>query len=316
MTATHASDSTTATARVLYLALELGLEHLEAGLHHRPRPEAPAPHHRRPRHRRRCWPRSAPPRSGSACPRTPGRLLLRGRPRRLLAPSLPADPGRREHRRRLGQHRGQPPQAPGQVRPPRRRSSWWRCSSAGTTARRRSGRWSTSPSAEDEDRRQLHRELIALKAERTGARQRDQGAAGRAGPESSRSTRELPRRLERLRQWDGKPIPPGVRQRILREFERWQLVGRQIDDLEAQRRAKIRDDADAACREGAAAAGPQGDRGERGVAVGARSSSAGVRSGTAASWGAWRAWRRRRMPAARAGASKGSARRAIGGCGG
>ena len=33
----------------------------------------------------------------------------------------------------------------------------------------------------------------------------------------------------------------GLRQRILREFERWQLVGRQIHDLEAQRTQQIRD---------------------------------------------------------------------------
>jgi transposase len=53
----------------------------------------------------------------------------------------------------------------------------------------------------------------------------------------------LPGRLAAMRQWDDKPIPQGVLQRILREFERWRLVGRQIAELEAQRRAKVRDDA-------------------------------------------------------------------------
>ena len=36
-------------------------------------------------------------------------------------------------------------------------------------------------------------------------------------------------------------MPDGLRQRLLREFERWQLVGRQIHDLEAQRTQQIRD---------------------------------------------------------------------------
>ncbi len=52
---------------------------------------------------------------------------------------------------------------------------------------------------------------------------------------------EFPQRLDALRQWDGTGVPDGLRQRILREFERWQLVGRQIHDLEAQRTRQIRD---------------------------------------------------------------------------
>ena len=51
----------------------------------------------------------------------------------------------------------------------------------------------------------------------------------------------LPEQLAALRQWDGAAVPTGLRQRILREFDRWQLVGRQIHDLEAQRTRAIRD---------------------------------------------------------------------------
>ena len=51
---------------------------------------------------------------------------------------------------------------------------------------------------------------------------------------------ELPQRLDRLRQWDGACVPPGLQQRILREFERWQIVSRQIHDLELQRTHEIR----------------------------------------------------------------------------
>jgi transposase len=48
--------------------------------------------------------------------------------------------------------------------------------------------------------------------------------------------------LENLRQGDGAKLPPSLHQRLLREFARWQLIDRQIDDLERERSAKIRDD--------------------------------------------------------------------------
>jgi transposase len=52
----------------------------------------------------------------------------------------------------------------------------------------------------------------------------------------------LPTQLENLRQWDGAKLPPLLHQRLLREFQRWQLIDRQIHELEAERMAKIRDD--------------------------------------------------------------------------
>ena len=52
----------------------------------------------------------------------------------------------------------------------------------------------------------------------------------------------LPKQLEHLRQWDGAKLPPSLHQRLLREFARWQLIGSQIDELERERTAKLRDD--------------------------------------------------------------------------
>jgi len=96
------------------------------------------------------------------------------------------------------------------------------------------------PAVVDEDRRQLHRELIALKAQRTEHTNRIKGLLAGLGL-SARIDAEFLARLEGLRQWDGTELPSGLRQRILREFERWQLVGRQIHDLEAERTQQIRD---------------------------------------------------------------------------
>jgi transposase len=96
------------------------------------------------------------------------------------------------------------------------------------------------PTVADEDRRQLHRELIALKAQRTEHTNRIKGLLAGIGL-SAVIDPELPKRLEGLRQWDGTGVPSGLHQRILREFQRWQLVTRQIHDLEAQRTREIRD---------------------------------------------------------------------------
>jgi transposase len=97
------------------------------------------------------------------------------------------------------------------------------------------------PTVDDEDRRQLHRELIELKAERTELANRIKGLLAGLGL-SVVVNAQLPVRLEKLRLWDNAALPPALKARILREFERWRLVGEQIGELEAQRRREIRTD--------------------------------------------------------------------------
>ena len=84
-----------------------------------------------------------------------------------------------------------------------------------------------------------------------------------------------------------RPAAAGSARALLREFERWQLVGRQIAELETERTAKIREDKTPQVEQGAAAAEPQGDRRERRVAAGDEF-FAWRQFRTAASWGAWR----------------------------
>jgi transposase len=96
------------------------------------------------------------------------------------------------------------------------------------------------PSIDDEDRRQLHRELIQLKTERTGHVNRIKGLLANLGL-SIVVDGDLVESLEELRQWDGSALRPGVKQRILREFERWQFVSLQIHELERERTEQIRD---------------------------------------------------------------------------
>jgi transposase len=97
------------------------------------------------------------------------------------------------------------------------------------------------PTVNDEDRRQLHRELIELKAERTELSNRIKGLLAGLGLNIVINA-NLPVRLGKLRQWDDAALPPTLQARILREFERWQLVVRQINELERQRAREIRED--------------------------------------------------------------------------
>ena len=97
------------------------------------------------------------------------------------------------------------------------------------------------PSVAEEDQRQLHRELIELKSERTAVSNSIKGLLATLGL-AVIVDETLPKQLENLRQWDGAKLPPGLHERLLREFVRWQLISRQIDDLERERTAKIRND--------------------------------------------------------------------------
>lgn len=97
------------------------------------------------------------------------------------------------------------------------------------------------PSPEDEDRRQPHRELMAVKGERTEHSNRIKGLLASLGLEITVDER-LRESLGRLRQWDGTPVPPEMTARILREFERWTLADRQARDLENAQRRAFRDD--------------------------------------------------------------------------
>ena len=96
-----------------------------------------------------------------------------------------------------------------------------------------------TPSVANEDHRQLHRELIVLKAERTAHVNAIKGLLAGLGLQMSVAA-DFPERLKKLRQWDGSALPTDLSGRLLREFQRWQLVGRQIHELEQERTRQIR----------------------------------------------------------------------------
>lgn len=99
------------------------------------------------------------------------------------------------------------------------------------------------PGVEAEDRRQFHRELEELKAERTQHINRMKGLLVGDGVRLEIGTDFL-ERLSAIRLWDGRPILEGLRARLEREYMRLQFIQGQIRELEAQRVEAIRRSAD------------------------------------------------------------------------
>jgi transposase len=101
--------------------------------------------------------------------------------------------------------------------------------------------WSINrvPNLTDEDARQLHRELEALKDERTSHVNRIKGLLVSQGLEAPEVKKDFADWLNKARLWDGSQLPKELHQRLLRELERWELLERQIKDLENQRCRRI-----------------------------------------------------------------------------
>jgi len=95
------------------------------------------------------------------------------------------------------------------------------------------------PSPEDEDQRQLHRELNSLKTERTHYINQIKGLLASQGV-AFQVQKDFLTRLERVRIWDGSPLPAALQARLKRDHERYELVQRQIHQLAGERAEDIR----------------------------------------------------------------------------
>jgi transposase len=100
------------------------------------------------------------------------------------------------------------------------------------------------PSVEAEDQRHLHRDLETLKRERASTTTRIKGLLSSQGLRVPSLT-NLPEQLATLRLWDGSPIPPGLRQRVLRVYAHHQFLTEQIAEVNATRRGALQTSSDA-----------------------------------------------------------------------
>lgn len=90
------------------------------------------------------------------------------------------------------------------------------------------------PTPEQEDARQLHRELSSAKHDQTRLINRIRGLLAGQGVRVAILRPDLD--LDELRTWNDRPLLPGLRQRLASELERFAALHRRILDLEALRR--------------------------------------------------------------------------------
>ena len=96
------------------------------------------------------------------------------------------------------------------------------------------------PSGVEEDRRQLHRELMAAKRDRTRGRNRIQGLLASQGI-SLEVREDCETQLGQVHLWHGSGLPPGVRARLQRAWHQVRFFTDQIQALAGERRAGMRE---------------------------------------------------------------------------
>jgi transposase len=94
------------------------------------------------------------------------------------------------------------------------------------------------PSVEAEDQRHLHRDLETLKQERASTTTRLKGLLSSQGIRLT-SLRNLPDQLDAVRLWDGSPISPGLRRRLLRVYAHHTFLSQQIAEVAAERHVQL-----------------------------------------------------------------------------
>jgi transposase len=95
------------------------------------------------------------------------------------------------------------------------------------------------PTEEEEDRRHLHRELKTVKGARTALTNRIKGLLATVGVRL-KEIADLPRVLERLRQWNGDPLPRWLKARVERDCKEREQLQQRIAELEKQRGELLR----------------------------------------------------------------------------
>ena len=97
------------------------------------------------------------------------------------------------------------------------------------------------PSVEDEDRKRRNRERDRLKKERSAHTNRIKGLLhGQGIRDAQPMARGFIAGLDHVHTGDGRPLPPKLKQEIVREHARLMLVDRQLNELEATSMAEVK----------------------------------------------------------------------------
>jgi len=97
------------------------------------------------------------------------------------------------------------------------------------------------PSVEEEDHRQLHRELKELRKDRTRAINRVRGLLANQGVRFQMRRGASAEWVEGIRLWNSAGLGIGLKRRLRREWEHLQWIGKQILELEGERRKALRE---------------------------------------------------------------------------
>jgi len=97
------------------------------------------------------------------------------------------------------------------------------------------------PSAEEEDRRQLHRELRAAKKEKTRTTNRIKGLLASQGIRITQGMNLEDKQLDAIRLWNGSSLGEGLKSRLRREWAHVLFLKKQVAELEATRRKEIKE---------------------------------------------------------------------------
>ena len=96
------------------------------------------------------------------------------------------------------------------------------------------------PTVEQEDGKQLHRELMGLRKERNRLRNRMEGLLAAQGVIRQCRWKDFAHWVVQVRLWDGQALAGDLCRRLRREWERLELVMRQIKELESEREDRVR----------------------------------------------------------------------------
>ena len=95
------------------------------------------------------------------------------------------------------------------------------------------------PSVAEEDRRQLHREMLTAKQDRTRVINRIKGLLAGHGVQLTFEG-NVDAQLDQAHQWDGSPLPSALLRRLKRAWQQVGFLTAHIQTLEAERRALVR----------------------------------------------------------------------------
>jgi transposase len=98
------------------------------------------------------------------------------------------------------------------------------------------------PSVEQEDARHLHRGLQTVQADKQALSNRMESLLVTLGVRLKVNRRFL-ERLEAARQFDGTPLPNGLKRRLQLDFELWQVMERQVTEMRRQVRNSAKQEA-------------------------------------------------------------------------